>query len=472
MTILDYIGKNKRILIVISAVFVYLLMEIPWLTTIRPVMYDEAWYCNTGYNFYIGNGFANTAVGSGGNENFMLPLLVGLAYHLFGVSLFSARIIAVLCGLVTLVFIYKIQKLLKVSNCGIAIVLGLFVSLTICNTIFRFARPECSSLMFCTIGVYFFIKFLKYKKNVSIIVMSVCCSLAILSHPFSILLFALIGVYLLVDAIKNKDYKVLFMLAFLLLSAVIAVLLILNVSSAYAESANMKGVARRSVFSENYKLIPSAIAVYFKQMFLSRHSLALYYSMLVLVLSLFAKNKIVKTVGLITCFFTLLFPIVFPTDLTMVGLGLDYFVVICIILTGVIYDTYSEKVKPKKVLCGVLACYIAVNMLITIGFNYKKYENSNETLNRDIKKIIEKNSLVFGSLRLWFFAQETNYYSDHYRYDMPEVNSFDYLLINSVDWEIYEPYELFTDCLDQYEEVYTLETKQYGVVKVLKNKDE
>ncbi len=68
------------------------------------IVVDEPWYANTAWNFSVGNGFVDTAVGSGaGEETFLFPFLLGLAFYFFGVSLLTARMVSVIGGIISII---------------------------------------------------------------------------------------------------------------------------------------------------------------------------------------------------------------------------------------------------------------------------------------------------------------------------------------------------------------------------------
>ena len=136
------------------AILVFLVNQLPYLADVRPVMYDEAWYGNTAYNCAEGNGFLNTAVGSRGNSNFLLPLITAAFLKIFGYNLLSIRLAAVFCGVITLLFISLSFKEMKASWRAQALAYAFFVSITLYNTIFRFGRPECAALMCLSGGVW------------------------------------------------------------------------------------------------------------------------------------------------------------------------------------------------------------------------------------------------------------------------------------------------------------------------------
>lgn len=448
-------------------------MQIPFLSTIRPVMYDEAWYSSTGYNVYIGNGFLNSIVGSGGNANIVLPFLVGVSFNLFGVSLLSARIVAVVCGLVTIIFIYKSNRLLNVSTTANTISLLLFVSLTIFNTIFRFARPECASVMFCVIGAFIFIKILRSNSWYNIVYLSLTAYLAIISHPFSILLFAIFGIYLLLFFINKKSFVSLAFLTCLLIAAILGLFTIIYVSVKYnfVDSNVATGIETRTILNSSMKEIQEGLKVYIKTFFVSRHAIYSYVCLFFLACGAIKNdNYTIKAISICTLLFFFFFPLFFPSDLAMIGLSLDYVMAMELVVFASIFDTIYNNSQHKKTFIYSFYAYCLINFVVTISFNASKYSNDNDLLYKDVHRLIPSDSMCFGSIRQWFLVPETNFISDHYRGVMPPYESFDYLIINSVDENNpkYTHYNFFED-KSSYELIYSKDTKQYGVVSVYKN---
>lgn len=153
----------------------------------------------------------------------------------------------------------------------------------------------------------------------------------------------------------------------------------------------------------------------------------------------------------------------------MIGLGLDYVMLLMLIIIGGVLEYSSLKIFKRHEFFIGLYFFCAMNYGITLYYNYSKYEDVNTSMENDISKIIPKNAVVFGPIRQWFCAMETNYYSDHYRLSLPSCDNFDYLIYNSIDSAIYNNYRHFDGCFSDFELIYSKRTKAYGVVKVYKN---
>ena len=455
-------GDNINFLVLVAVVGFYCLNLLPFLSTIRPVMYDEAWYASVGYEFLQGHGFANQIVGSGGNANFLFPMLTAVFYKLFGISLFSARLLSVCFGIGTIVVFHFIFNELKIWLKNRIVVYALFLSLTLFNTVFRFARPESASLMFCALGILFFIRYVNYHKLVDILFLSFAVICATLSHPFSLLLFALFGMYLVVEAIQAKNHRYLLRLTILLFVACCSIYLLYFVSDFYnSESSDL---TKRIYWHD----LTAALHEYFLTFFFSKYSVFVCVLFPFLFFAFKSGNPIIIILSKVTITFFIVFPFLFSADLKMIGLGLDYVMLLNLIVVGGVLEYFSFKILKHRGFFWGLYLFCAMNYGITLFYNYSKYEDVNTSMENDISKIIPKNAVVFGPIRQWFCAMETRYYSDHYRLKLPPCNYFDYIIFNSQDQEIYHNYGHFETCLSDFELVYSKETKAYGMVNVYK----
>ena len=237
--------------LLIYSLIIFAIAQFVDLVNIRPVMYDEAWYANTAYNFYIGNGFHNTAVGSGGNANFLLPLITGCFFHLFGANLFVIRLIPVLCGLSTLIVLHFIMNEFDSSKIARTLTYLVFVSVTLFNTIFRFGRPECLSVLCCGVGILFFIRYYQDNSIGNILFLSLFAMLSSLAHPASLIVFLFIGIVLLCNIIVSKKWNRLLHLILLFIFAILSICLIFYVLHCYNLSENSDGSGIFSRFSIN-----------------------------------------------------------------------------------------------------------------------------------------------------------------------------------------------------------------------------
>lgn len=455
--------NNKNLIVLITVVGFFCLNLLPFLSTVRPVMYDESWYASVGYEFLQGHGFTNKIVGSGGNANFLFPMLTAVFFKLFGISLFSARFLSVCFGIGTIIMVHFIFNELRIGLKNRIVVFALFLSLTLFNSIFRFARPESASLMFCALGILYFIRYINFHKLTDMLFLSLAVICATLSHPYSLLLFALFGVYLLVESFKNRSYKYLFRLTVLLFAACCSVYLLYFVSDMY--NGENSCLTERLYWSN----LTEAVSVYLKTFFFSKYAIFVYVLFPFLFFGFKSDIAGVKILSVITFAFFVLFPFLFSADIMMIGLGLDYVMLLMLIIIGGVLEYSSLKIFKRHEFFIGLYFFCAMNYGITLYYNYSKYEDVNTSMENDISKIIPKNAVVFGPIRQWFCAMETNYYSDHYRLSLPSCDNFDYLIYNSIDSAIYNNYRHFDGCFSDFELIYSKRTKAYGVVNVYKN---
>lgn len=446
------------------AIVAFLVNQLPFLVDVRPVMYDEAWYGNTAYNFAQGDGFLNTVVGTRGNSNFLLPLLTAGFMRLFGYSLLALRLPAVVCGVMSLVFLSLCMKQMHIGWKLQAMTLLLFVSLTIFNTIFRFGRPECVAIM-CTLGgIWFYLRYLDCESWKNMLGMSVLVLLAGCAHPYALLLFGLLGIHLLVRTIKSKDKTGSMRLTLLVVAAMASVLAIMWVSNTYngAEESYV-----RDRFSA--KDIWLAVPVYFKEAFLSKTSLSFLPLLAILVIESLGEKKHRELAWAALGVF-LLFPFLFSTDLMMIGMGFDYVAAVGVVLTAPFLERILLQ-KKRWVVFGFCA-YCLGCLGISYYYNYVvKYEKANSVLAEELPSIIPEGSKVFGPIRQWPMLMQTDYQSDHSVFPIKDVEDYDYVILNSQDTAFYSIYDAFLPIDEsRMELVYEKPTRQYGTVQVYKAK--
>jgi hypothetical protein len=463
-------NENTHFLLMIS---IYLCLELPFLTTIRPVMYDEAWYANTASNFSIGKGFLNSIVGSGANANFMLPLFTGIVFKFIGVSLFTARLVSVLSGLIFLLLMRKVFNLLSLDYNSQLISYYTVLFVPFFNTVFRFGRPECLALVFVIAAIYFYLKFLIYNNYISIVYISFFLLLAFLSHPFTSLFFLLIGIHLIIIAIRNVDLKLFKYLIFFSIIGVFALLIILLANSYYNNHSfdlinSMNDMFKRTAStSETPELLKDRIYSFSKSWLLSSKIIFSGPLILVVMSGILIKNLTVKYLSIISICYIIFSFFLFKNDLEMFPLIFDYFLVFSVIILPFVYE-YLKK-KNIKLTITVFLLFLGLNLSATLTYNIEKQENINTTLQRDFKQIIPDTANVFGPIRFWFFLPKTNYISDHYRLNFPEISTFDYVITNSVDEKIYANYSYFHKRERMFKLIYSTKSIQYGTIKVYKN---
>ncbi len=445
-------------------IVVFLINQLPFLTDMRPVMYDEAWYANTGYNFSQGDGFLNTVAGTRGNSNYLLPTLTGLMFWVFGYSLFTIRLTAVLCGVVTMIFLHLCMKELKSSVKAEIAVLAFFVSIALFNTIFRFGRPECASLMCMAGGIWFLLRYIQEKSWGNMMGLSVFTFLATIGHPYALLFFALTGTWLLFNTIQEKKWMNLTHLILLLLAAVAAIGSIAWVSYVFNGSGE-DYVSTRFSISNIWVALPE----YLKECFISKHSIYMIPLFAVAMVCCRSQNLRTKVLAYVALVYLTIFPFLFSTDLMMIGLGLDYVALISTILIAPCVDRIKDKeIVYRRLAYYTIVIYCLTNIGISYHYNYKvKYEKCNTVLHKELREIIPEDAVIFAPIRQYPLLLENKCYSDHYWKELPA--NYDYVVLNSQDKDVYENSIQIQKKLEKYELVYERGTKQYGVVQVFKS---
>ena len=92
-------------------------------------------------------------------------------------------------------------------------------------------------------------------------------------------------------------------------------------------------------------------------------------------------------------------------------------------------------------------------------------QNDNKTIS------IPDDALVYGAIRFWPFKMKSTYFCDHNGKDNVP-SEFDYLILNSQDEYSYKDLAIVQHIVatkDQYELIYTKQTKQYGIVTIWKH---
>lgn len=443
------------------AIVVFLINQLPFLTDIRPVMYDEAWYANTAYHFSQEEGFLNSVVGSGGNANFLLSLLTGTMFWIFGYSLFTIRLTAVLCGVLTLLFLHLCLKELKSSVKAEIAVLGFFVSIALYNTIFRFGRPECASLMCMTGGIWFLLRYMRENSWGNMIGLACFTYLATMGHPYALLFFALAGVVLLVHAIRTKQWMNIAHLAILMLSAIASIGSMMYISKHY-------DIAEGPMMFERFSAgnIVAAMPEYLKEFFCSKTTLYMLILLPAIGWSCVSSENRVKMLAYVAIAYFILFPFLFSTDMMMIGLGADYVAMVGTILIAPCIERLLEG-RYSKACITMFALYCVINIGLSYYFNYcVKYEKCNSILEKEIPDVIPQDAIVYTPIRQYPMVMRNKCYSDHYRGNVPD--RYDYIIINSQDEERYDNTGYVLLHIDDYTLVYQKGTYQYGTIEVYK----
>lgn len=467
------ISVKTEYLLLVVALLIFLFNQLPFLVDIRSVKYDEAWYMNPAYNLLNGNGLVNTLVGSGGNANFIVPMLMAGSMAVFGQSLLAARLTAVLGGLIAVFVLHLILNEINANKRARILTYAIFLSVTIINSTFRNVRPEFAAGLFMLIGILFTIRYIRTHSWCDIIGLSVSIYLSSCSHPYALYLFALIGCTLLFKIIQQKEWKRLSHMVLLVAAALLVIISLMYANKIFNHSSDATVFINRLTITSIYE----AISTYLKMMFV-RHGI---YTIPFLLLNIFAliKYKEIRWLTISTILFVVTFPLIFSSDLHMLGNSIIYFsllsIVLCAYLANSFFDAPMVNCKRRKIIFGLLCLYCLGNQAISMMYNYYRYEKCNSILAKEISGIVPENKLIFGSMRFWPFLMNAEWFCEMNRkQNVP--NKFEYIILSSQD--VSERDELnpkivkdVINKIEEYDIVYMRATKQYGLITIYKCKD-
>lgn len=450
------IYKNTQFWLIL-AIAVYLLNQLPFLTDMRPVMYDEAWYGNTAYNILLGNGPCNSIVGSGANANCFLPLVTAAFMWLMGPSLLTMRLVAVACGLFTILLLCLTMKHLKADWRVASLTLFLFVSLPLFNTVFRFGRPECLVCVCMAGGALSFLRYLDSPNWRWIISLSIFAFLSGLAHPYGLLFFCIAGFVLLVKAFGDKKMSAFIRLIPLLCAGIFAIAVMFLIGNEYGGFEYGKRLTIQG--------IGLSLPVYIKDAFFSKNAISTLPFFLVCLYAL-RKRSQCRTLAIVLIAHFVCFPFLFASDVEMVSLGIDYFLLLSVILFAV--EAHS-LLKMKWFWAVVMVCCMFM-LGISQYYNYSvKYEPVNTSMAEEIHSVIPDGSRVYGPIRQWPMAMGADYVSDHARYDVGSPEDYDFVIMNTQDIDRYSNNDLIFPLEDtRFECVLERNTEQYGDIRVYK----
>ena len=426
--------KEKRktcVMVLLTALATFAIVELVGLVNMRAIYADESWYSNPALNLLHGLGLRNTIIGNGGNANFVFPLFIAGSMKIFGESLFAMRFASVFCGLVSLLVLHLIMNEFECKISSRAIGYGLFVSLSVFNLDFRIARPESAAIMFCLVGIWCFVRYYRLRLWRQMLWLSVTMMVSFFCHPFTMLMYASMGLVLLVEAVRGKDKKGLANLAMLLVAAVIAMVLLYWIDNELNRTVN-------DVLGQGWEArlfvgggVWEAFLIYVRQVFVSKNALfTVPFAALVGFMSFRAADARVRGLARVGLLFVVAIPFVFPFS-AMLVYGCVYLAVIGVCVSiGAIkqYVEQSTDRRKNKFVMAFCAAYCLFNFALINGYNYTKYDSCNTDLPHELAKLVPDGSVVYGSLDLWPFLMNTKFYSTHYRLDLPSYDDYDFIL--------------------------------------------
>ena len=464
--VLDIINNNK--FIIFGLLLVYLILQVPFLTTGRPVICDEAWYTNSAYNFSQGLWVRNTNVGSGGDVNFIFPLIQGLFFWVFGYSLFLARFVSVIAGLFAIILIYFILNKLNIPKKHIYISLLAVIFIPYFHSVFRYARPESWAIVFVLLSLLYFVKYLNNCTKKNILLIGLFCALGFLTHPYTLSVSFYIGIIILIKAIKNKTLShLLLYVSPIVFSFVIFIINAYNLIGA----DNLQFISERLIKNDiNYLYkIRSTLTGLFSYYIFNKRIIYFLPLTFVLLLGLLYKNKNnlffqSSLMGISVFFISLIF---------FSSRGFDV-IMSYVFIFSIFNFSFITLIYKQKTILLIIISYLIIMLSASVFHDFNKHETINAKLETKLPIIIAENKKVFGPIVFWLFLPKTQYISSLYRNFNKEKNitalpvNYDYFIIYENDpmkeSNIYKP---FINSSNK-KLIYTDFSKNYGKIQVYK----
>ena len=477
-----FMQQHNTALLCIVAMLVYFCIEIAGVVDVRWVHEDEPWYGNPAFNLVHGNGLVNTITGSGGNANYIMPLLISLSMRVFGDTLFAIRFTSVLCGVFFLLFLSLTMRQFKSDWKTQCWVYALFIAVGAFNIVFRFGRPECAAITFCLAGILCFYVYRQQGRWFQMLLLSVCAYLGACAHPYALLLFACIGAELLYDAWVQHSWKQAGMLI-MLVAAAAAVLLSITLINAQVQGIAVSQGAE--VLRTRTAIVPNfgeRLWDYVQEVFFSKHCLyTLPFLLLLIIVACKKECGFAQHLSWIGIAYVVIYPFVFSADKAMIANAVDYLCTVGIVVFASVLPCVKKTLThgQNKWFNWLLAIYIVANFAIITVFNWCfRYDKANSVLQEEVDAIIPDGAKVYGTQDMWCFKMNSDFRSIVSRLPDREPDYFDYMLTDGRLETKYDRYFLVTfhQMLDYAEEnwelVYCRETMQYGKVRIFKRPQE
>lgn len=481
----ENIKKISPLLIIIA---LFLLLQFPFLDSVKKIIVDESWYANVGYNFSQGRGFINTNVGAfGGDICFLYPVIQGIFFFVFGTSLFVARLVSISAGVAAIIGLYSLFSYLNIRNGIKYFSLAVLVLSYNYYLVFRFARPEAWVFAFFVWVVYFQVKYWEEQKNKYILLTGLFIGLAILTHPWSFSFGLLFGIYYIILSIKKKDIKILLLFVSCIIPVFLIMLLNMTLIGGMSLSSIMEKMQYRSSVMGGNSSYLSRVKFSFMDLFGKfglqggRFYLILFQAIISFYgLTFYKKNIRIFRFSLLQILLTIIIILFYngiATEYTLHLIFLFTFLNLAILLN-------EENITPiiKKVIFALSLLFLINNIFGIYTIVKKDYGESYSSVSSEIKKNVPESVVVLSPIELWFPLRNCEFYNSNASWDFANYIDLNKLLESGrIDYIIksdgiaYAQTEENLLAMDKYISdkgnlTYTLVTKNYGNITVWKIK--
>jgi hypothetical protein len=409
------------------------------MTSVPDIMEDEPWYANTAYNFSQGKWFINTNVGHYGGDFFVFyTFLLGIGIKLFGCSLFVSRMVSVIGGLITLWGLKSILTILKTSIRTNIFVLSIFIFSNVTYVVFRTTRPDSWIIAFGIWSIFYLVKYHESKKARNIIYAALFSSLAFLVHPNGVLFGINLGVYFLINAIRERKIK--HLIYFGIISLIIIMLyffIIFSIPGFSFKNFIIQVSSRNSLSNSDYSIRDNIINFFTIYTLGIKRLYILIFELCILLLGLYLSTKgsllrYFSAFGLINLILSIL--LFSPYDYRHFGEIITF--------SFLSFALIIENSKQKKVQMFLIAfglVYLINNLAGDLYIIYKKYHNTPYSeIENKLSGIIPDNSTVITSLHYWYPLKSMQFYCEYTFWETKPYKDLDDLLqSNSIDYVIF-----------------------------------
>jgi hypothetical protein len=434
-------------LVVGTLIVVLLSLQLPFLTEVYRITVDEPWYSQTAHSIAIGHGVRNEVVGSGGGDHFFLyPLLLSAVFKVAGTSFYAGRLCSVLFGLIALIGLWRVLYRLglgwiEVSLCGIA-----FIVSNLSYIAFRVIRPECAATAFAIWGTYFLLEALRSRSLASGALCGLAVGAAFLSHPALAVFVMLVGIALLVDAVRSRAYSAVTAYAGVGLGVLSALLVFMQVYHDAGISGNLAIMGRRAadIHGGGIGLLSSTFnnaANFFGRLYFGGKRAPILLLEIFVVgwglanLRRLGRSSIMPLIplGFFAVAFVALRPMLVRSFVTFEWMVFATFGLLIAELarTGVAWKVHAARAAIILLILNSLAGDL---LLIKREYDTMPYSE----LSHEIETVVPSGSTVYSHMFLWFPLQESKMYSAHTRWWQQEGHASLYELLDSgeVDYVI------------------------------------
>jgi hypothetical protein len=421
--------KNNYSIVITTVIFV--ILELPFLDTARPILVDEAWYANPSYNFIISHSFTNTNIGFGGNGLIVFSFYLSAYFYLLGASLFSARLSSFILGLISIAIFRKILKIFNVNEFNKLITLSLFIFTNLYLSIFKLARPEALAfnLSLCLlITLYYYIT-----KNYNIkylLLLIILSFLSINSHPFSLVIVLLPFFVITYFIFKNSQYSKFYHLGLLSAGLVISSFFLIletsinnNISLFEAITVLLQRSSTSHTFFESLIAKFRAIFDYF---IFSNRIVTFLPQVIILIIGLFFFRKNIRIFELSLCgFIGLVLALLFIAPNGFIYIFI-YIFIFSFLIFSLILEIIDKKFLKRLVLASALIVIFS-NILAYIVLTKKTYDSEINTTKEQINLLLPQNELIISKPPFWFISPGKNIKAWEYYNDIKELMNRKYI---------------------------------------------